>query len=457
MNLFLLLNIRYQCFMENPKGAFRHLWAAIQLFRQVEERFTDENISNLIPIYDAMLRLDFTAQKYVPYSLSSFTRCSDLAIMEKPFWNRPSPQFSRSSYSDHVAGERFRLTQLICAHNKLSRVVWGSLCPLSERPSRDELLGFYSEMMLWKKTSPAIFTSCDGLKTIESFTSFAPESLPMPPPLCFFDSNEAALTIAMFNNYLTCTLMMLSETDENPIPREVEIYHLVYQNLCITAGLVERHKNPDASQYKPCDSITSGITTSLHHGLNRCYSLAWQKWIIYALRSIGREGLTNGYTSANTLEIMCRLDERRNLATTENAYLGPLNERLYPLLLPRLEDGRLIAFYLRHDTGEMWGDEREIHVVARATWLQNNAGNMESMDIDLYDPSMIGDISAQKRPQSLKLFNTWRHAVEKGWHGYLATDVREELLETSQPPDFYSRHLSQDAGRVNLNSVLNLS
>jgi len=82
---------------------------------------------------------------------------------------------------------------------------------------------------------------------------------------------------------------------------------------------------------------------------------------------------------------------------------------------------------------------------------------MESMDIDLYDPSMIGDISAQKRPQSLKLFNTWRHAVEKGWHGYLATDVREELLETSQPPDFYSRHLSQDAGRVNLNSVLNLS
>ena len=36
--------------MENPKSAFRHLWAAIQLFRQIEDRFVDDDLSNLVPI-----------------------------------------------------------------------------------------------------------------------------------------------------------------------------------------------------------------------------------------------------------------------------------------------------------------------------------------------------------------------------------------------------------------------
>lgn len=423
-----------QCFLENPKSAFRHLWAAIQLFRKIEELLSEGDISDLVPVYDAMLRLDFTAQKYVPYSLSSFTRCSELAIMEKPFWNRPSPQFSRSGYLDCVASERFCLTQLICAHNKLSRVVWGRMCPLSERPSRHELMGFYSEMMLWKKSSPAIFTNCDGLRTIESFSSVAPDSLPMPPPPCFFQSNEAAITIAMFNSYLECTVTMLGTTDEDPTAREAETYHLVYQNLCIAAGLVERHKNEDASQYKPCDSITSGISVSLHHGLNRCFSLAWQNWTIYALRSIGREGLTNGFTSANTLEIMCELDQRRSQTCSGlNSYLGPLNKRLVPLLLPRLEDGKLVAFYLRFGTAETIGDEKEIRIVAKASWMQNIAGNMESLSIDVYDPSLVGNLSLQKRPRTLELFDKWRNAVQSGWHGYLATDVRKELLQNDLP------------------------
>jgi len=415
--------------MESPKSAFRHLWAAIQLFRQIEDRFVNDDLSNLVPIYDAMLRLDFLAQKHVPYSLSSFSRCSDSAMMENPFWNRPSPQFPRSSYSDRVASERFRLTQLICAHNKLSRVVWGALCPLEERPRLDELLGFYNEMILWKKSSPATFSDCDGLTTIDSFTAFDPGSLPIPPPPCVFTSNEAALAVAMFNSYLACTVTMLSATDENPTTREVEAYHLGYQNLCIAAGLVERHKNQDASQYKPCDSVTSGITTSLYHGFNRCFSSAWQKWTIFALRSIGREGLTNGFASANTLEIMCGLDASNHVNLGSNSYLGPLNERLIPLLLPRLEGGKRIAFYLRYGTEELGGDEREIQVAAKATWTQNADGNMEALNIDVYDPEMIGKLTLQKRPQSLELFEAWRQAVDKGWHGYLETTIREGSLQ----------------------------
>lgn len=444
-----------QCFAENPRGSFRHLWAAIQLFRQIEGRFTESEMSSLVPIYDAMLRLDFTAQKYVPYSLSSFTQFQNLAIMERPFWNRPSPQFVRSSYSDRVANERFRLTQLICAHNRMSRVVWGCLCPLDERPSRDELLGFYSEMMLWKQNSPAIFTDCDGLRTIESFTSFAPETLPMPPPLCFFKSNEAAISIAMFNSYLGCTIAMLAATEEDPTAREVEAYHLVYQNLCIASGLVERHKNPDATQYKPCDSITSGISTSLHHGLNRCFSTAWQKWTIYALRSIGREGLTNGFTSANTLDIMCGLDKQRNDANANsNSYLGPLNERLIPLLLPRLEDGRLIAFYLRYGTENTMGDQRGIRVVARAIWNQDSGGSIDSLNVDVldydYEFATIGNLSSWQRPNAVKpltiqLFDSWRYAVQKGWHGYLTSEFSEggDLLTSG-----VLREVSIEVGRI---------
>lgn len=304
-----LLNATLQCIMENPKGALRHLWAAIQLLRKSEKSLSNTEVSNIVPVFDAMLRLDFLAQQLVPYASSSFldTRVSNQAMMESPFWSRTSPEFSGVSHSDRVAAERYRLLQLICAHNKLNRVVWGGWCPMSEIPSRDELMGYYAEMLLWKANSPATFASCDALDTLKAIESTTADSLSMPPPACHFESNEIAVNIAMYNAYLGCAVAMICTTDEDPAARELEAFHLVYQNLCIAAGLIDRHNEQSNHPYKPCDAIDAGISIVLHHGARRCFSTAWQEWTIAALRSIGREGLSNGFTSANTVEIMCQL------------------------------------------------------------------------------------------------------------------------------------------------------
>ena len=413
--------------MDNPKGAFRHLWAAIQLLRRSEKRLSNKEVSNMVPVYDAMLRLDFLAQKLVPYACSSFLRCSDRAIMESPFWNRPSPEYSGISQSDSVAAERYRLIQLICAHNKLSRVVWGCWCPTSERPSRDELMGFYAEMLLWKANSPATFASCDGLNSIKVLNSTAIVSLPMPPPACYFLSSEAALNIAMYNGYLGCALAMIGTTDQDPAARELEAFYLVYQNFCIAAGLIEKHER-FGSPYKPCDAISMGISIFLYHGARRCYSRAWQKWTIGALRSIGREGLSNGFTSANTLEIMCQLEAEMHHGE-EGSCLGPIRERLIPLLLPRGDDDQLLAFYLRYGNTEVDGDERAMQVVARATWKQEVNGTLKSLKLDVYERAIAGESYLPDRPQALELFSSWRQEVEKGWYGYLATEIQEGFLQ----------------------------
>jgi hypothetical protein len=381
----------------------------------------------MVPVYDAMLRLDFLAQKLVPYSCSSFLRCSDLAMMESPFWNRPSLKFPGALQSDSVAAERYRLIQLICSHNKLSRVVWGSWCPSSDRPSRDELMGFRSEMFLWRANSPTTFTQCQGLDSIEAVSEMAVESLSIPPPAAHFACSDTALNIAMYNAYLGCALAMIATTDSNPAAIEMEAFKLVYQNLCIGAGLIEEHKRFE-DPYKPCDAIDTGIAIWLHHGFRRCFSRAWQSWTIQALRAIGREGLVNGFTSANTLETMSQLEARINPVPSENSYLGPIHKRLIPLLMPRGDSDSFLSFYLRYGSTADAGDERVLQLIARATWRQEGSGGLENLKMDIYDQTIAGDYFAPNRPNALQLFSSWRDEVEKGWHGFLTTQIQDGFL-----------------------------
>jgi hypothetical protein len=196
----------------------------------------------MVPVYDSVLNLDFLAQQLIPYASSSFLRCSNVAMMVSPFWNRPSPKFSEIRKPDCIATEYYRLIQLLSGHNNLSRVFWGCWCPTSERPSRDELMGFYSEIPLWKANSPATFASCDGLDTIKTLEFTAVERHPMPPPALHFSSSRAAQTVAMYNGYLGSALEMISTTDQDPDARYLENFHLVHQNLCIAAGLLEKRK-----------------------------------------------------------------------------------------------------------------------------------------------------------------------------------------------------------------------
>ena len=427
--------------MENQKGAFRHLWAAIQFFRRSEKLLPKPEVSDMVPIYDAMLRLDFLAQKLVPYARSSFLRCSDQAFMERPFWNRPSLECAGISQSDRIAAERSRLIQLICAHNKLSRVIWGCWCPTSERPSREELMGFYSEMLLWKENSPATFASCPGLDTVEALDLTTIDSFPIPPPACHFLSNEAALNIATYNAYLGCAVAMITTTDQDPVTRELEAFKLVYQNLCIVAGLIESHDEGSGSPYKSCDAVSMGISLLLYHGTRRCFSLAWQEWTITALRSIGREGLCNGFTLANTLETLCQLEAEmryHNLKQLRNAgvesELGPIRDRLIPLLMPQGDSDEFVAFYLRYGHTEADRDERAIQVVTRATWEEDMTGTRSSLKLDVYESAIAGDSYLPHRPQDLDLYCPWRQAVEKGWHGYLTAEAQEVFLKQETLP-----------------------
>ena len=216
----------------------------------------------------------------------------------------------------------------------------------------------------------------------------------MPPPACHFLSSETALNVVMYNAYLGCALAMISTTDHDPATRELEAFNLVYQTLCIVAGLIERQNEQSRSPYKPCDAISVGIAIFLYHGARRCFSLAWQEWTIAALRLIGREGLSNGFTSANALQIMCQLEARMRQDHTGqlsnvgvDSYLGSIRDRLIPLLMPRGDDDQLLAFYLRYGSTELDGDERVIQVVARATWKQDIVGTIESLQLDIYDPA----------------------------------------------------------------------
>jgi len=422
--------------MENPKGAFRHLWAGIQLLQHSEQRLSEDEVSNMVPVYDAMIRLDFIAQKLVPYACSSFLRISDRAILESPFWNRPSPEFSGLVKSDAIAAERYGLTQLICAHNKLSRVIWGCWCPINERPSRDELMGFYLEMQLWMANSPATLASCESLAHIETLDLAGLSTLPIPPPASKFPSNEAALNVATYNAYMGCAVAMICTTDDDPAARELEAFKLVYQNLCITASLVEKLQQ---RLYRPCDAISDGIAIHLYHGFRRCFSSAWQEWTIAALRSIGREGLFNGFTAANTLEIMGRLEN--NVSSTyrynqeDDSPLGHIRDRLIPMLMPHGEEDHILAFFLRYGSTEAQGDEHVIRVVAKATWKEDVTGAIDSLHIDVCDTVFSELSNVEEMPDALELFHCWRQEVEKGWHGYLAREVQEGFLVRETSPN----------------------
>lgn len=418
--------------MENPTGALRHLWAAIQVLRRSEDSLSEVEMSNMVPLYDAMIRLDFLAQKLVPYSSSSFLRCPDQAMMVAPYWNRASLEFSGMTRSDRVATERYRLIQLICGHNKLSRVVWGSWCPVSQRPSREECLGFYSEIQLWRANSPATFESCDALDTLEATNLIPMESRSIPPPVCEFPSHETALNIAMYNAYLGCAVAMISATDEDPAARDLEAFNLAYQTLCIAAGLIERKKYHEQSinSYKPCDSVSIGMSIFIFQCACRCFSLAWRNWTIEALRSIGREGLSNGFTWANTIEIMGQLETGNANQLPDAALqsaLGSLRYRIIPLLMPRGEDDQHVAFYFRERPDS---DGDIVHLSAKATWTENFDGSIHSLKLGVYDPVLSGFPIQPEKPQALDLFSTWRQAVEHGWHGYLGTHVQEGFLKS---------------------------
>jgi hypothetical protein len=422
--------------MENPKGVFRHLWAAIQVLRIFEDRSSLADAKEIAPVQEVILRLDFLAQKLVPFARSSFLRGSDLAFMQSPFWNRPSLEFSGTTPLDPINTECNNLIRLVGGHNKISRVVWGCWYATSERPTRQELMGFYSEMLLWKSASPATFTSCPDLDNFQPSNIEDFYSLPIPPQPLYFSSNEAALNAVMFNGYLGCALAMISTTDDDPIPREMEIFRIAYQNLRICAGLLNLGgQGQISSNYKPCEALNMGISMFLYHGARRCFSLDWQKWTIDALRAVGREGLSNGHVYANTLVVMRQVQSTLNCNVSEGhidrstAPLGSIRDRLVPMLMPQGDDGLLTTFYLRYGIAEDDTEESVVRVLAGATWKQDESGGMVSLKLRSLNETGAACLSGTAWSPNLLSF--WRTSVEPGWHGFLsAANLGEAIRAT---------------------------
>lgn len=385
----------------------------------------------MVPLYDTILELDILAQKLVPYASSSFSLFSKLTIREADFGKRLSIQHPGNFLQNLVVTERHRLIQLVCGHNKSSRVIWGSWYPTSDRPSRDKLVDFLAEIRQWRANSPATFGCSD---MVELFDSIPLDMRPLPPLACRFSTNEMALNVLMYNTFVGCSLAMIATTDVDPAPHELESMNLVYQSLCITAGLVESRNDQSENRDKPCDAISMGISVYIYQIARRCFSRAWQQWIIATLRLIGPEGLSNGFTSANTLEIMFQLEAKIRLHTIEQrnnieySPLGCIRDRLIPLLLPPGSDGQQLAFYLRYGNKEVDSGEWAIEVVAKATWKQDMLGKIESLELGVYEAGISGCGVLPDRPQALALFHSWRGEVDKGWHGYLPKDVQDGFL-----------------------------
>lgn len=411
--------------MENPKGALRHLWAAIQILRRSEGQLSGVDIANLVPVQEVVLRLDFLAQKLVPYACSSLLRSSDLAFMHAPFWNRPTTEFPGILQPDPLQTEGHSLVRLVGGHNKINRVVWGSWYPKADRPSREELLGFYNEMLLWKSTSPATFASYLELEDFQPSSMAELHELPIPPEPFPSSSTDAALNIVMYNAYLGCSLAMVATTDEDATAREIEIFRLAYQNMRICVGLIQ-------GSYKPVEALNMGISIYLYHGARRCFSPAWQQWTISALRSdrLRREGLSNGHAFANTLDIMNQVQFSRQSdmpsPSSNDPYkspLGSIRDRLVPMLMPRGDDGRFTAFYLRYGTSAEDSDERTVRVLARASWEQDGIGSMMSLKLDEYDLNDSRALFLPNTANSTPFFSSLRQSVEQGWHGFLSQNI----------------------------------
>jgi hypothetical protein len=416
--------------MENVKGALRHLWAAIQIFHKSEEQSSAIERSKMAPVHSILINLDILAQKLVPHASSSLLRIPKAAVVERPFWSRPSLLFPGDSEPDSIAADRDCLSQLICSHNNRSRVSWGSWRSTNERPSRQTLLGFHAEMLLWQANAPSTFASCPDLARIDVTQPTVFESLPIPPQPLLFTSNEAASNVILFNAHLGCLIGMINATDENPAARETELFNIAYQTLQISQGLIDQNSLPSKEAYRFCEGLGAGITTILYHGTRRCFSLEWQQYTITALRSIGREGLSNGHDWANTLEVMTQLEiESQSKLTCENEVcddssispLGFIRNRPVPLLMPRGEDGQFTAYYLRYVTAEGQGelDEKIVRITARATWKQEDSGAMQSLEVHVYASAALEDESSSENPEDMDSICPWRQAVEKGWHGYL--------------------------------------
>lgn len=407
----------------------RHLWAAVQLMQKWRNQPLVPH-SGFSAILDKITSLDFLAQSIVPCSQSTLTLAQ---VCESGLHDSPE---LLATAPPSIYRERAALLQIISKHNCLDKVIWGPWYSTSSRPKPESLLHFQQELLQWKSNSPLTFQSCfdqlDGMTTAVSETPV--ELLPIPPKPLLFSSADAALNVALFNNYMACASSMLNI----PGSRSSDgcTFEYVYQNLRIAEGLCAGKMGDD---YTWSEKPEINISLLLYLGFRRCYSHDWQMWTIEKLRQCGRQGLLDGHAFANALEnlwLLQRRAELRRLAIPSYSFpraaygeVGPLHSRIIPLLLPKVGEDQLVAYYFEHDLHDEERNLVTLRPVARACWRQDDSGSVRGVKFDYYDrspeliasPKLKDEIFSGRHLDGLRLTtqSSWNCWVETGWHSLL--------------------------------------
>jgi hypothetical protein len=167
-------------------------------------------------------------------------------------------------------------------------------------------------------------------------------------------------------------------------------FDFVYQNMRIAeSGITENAVHSITEE--PLDI---SISLLLYLGFRRCYCESWQKWTIHKLRQCGRQGILDGHAFANTLENLYLLQTRAALQNTNSPLgVGPLSRRILPLLMPKDDDDRLVAYYFTQATPSTKQSDIVLRVVGRASWKQDDLGNMTDVKFDLLEGATVMDVS----------------------------------------------------------------
>lgn len=370
--------------MNHIKPDALHLKAAGQLLGPSLLPDLSSHPAGYKALHATIARLDFLAQSIVPYSQPSIQKdsldaCNYISLPDS---------FYKGSRHRSISSERVELVQIISRFNHLDNIIWGPWSSKSSRPTSEAPPRFQMDLLYWRANSPLAFESCSESLAILPDCGEPLDELPIPPEPVFFQSTHAALSAALYNNYMACSFAMLSN-GHDPDRNALCAFHYVYQNLRIAEGLT-------AATLQDSKNIDINISLLIYLGFRRCYSREWQAWTIQKLRQCGQQGLLDGSAFANALENICHLKLRAELQSnyasgpTYNA-TGLLHLRILPLLQPKDESDRWVAYYLR-PTANLDHEDITLCIVARATWRQDKQGNMASVKFDFYDDLAVADV-----------------------------------------------------------------
>ncbi|KAL6690539.1 hypothetical protein J3F84DRAFT_388870 [Trichoderma pleuroticola] len=372
-----------ECIMNHIKPAAFHLKAAGQLLGPSLSPDLSPYPAGYEALHATIAKLDFLAQSIVPYSQPSIQKDS----LDACNYRSIPHSFYKGSGHRSISSERVELFQIISRFNHLDNIIWGPWSSKSSRPTPEALSRFQMDLLYWRANSPLTFESCLESLAILPDCGEPLDELPIPPEPLFFQSSNAAISAALYNNYMACSFSMLSnghDLDRNALCA----FHYVYQNLRIAEGLA-------AITLQASENIDINMALLLYLGFRRCYSREWQTWTIQKLRQCGQQGLLDGSAFANTLENTYHLQLRAELQSnyalkpTYNT-TGLLHSRILPLLQPKDESDRWEAYYLR-PTVSLDQEDITLCIIARASWRQDKQGNMASVKFHFYEDLTVAD------------------------------------------------------------------